>query len=239
MVHLNIIEARLSHLGVRSSRWSKPELMELQHILVDGEEIISLANGRYFAGFATLVATDHRLLIIDKRPFFLTVEDIRYDMISELDYSSRLIDATLHIFTVNKQHRFVSYRHREHLRSITKYVQQRVMALRQFQQQLSMVTNSQQQMPEPPPPMPPDQTPPAPEPPPQAPEPPPRTYQKAVTHISGHALGGAAIQAAHNHWLSLSNPYTKASLMVRHSSGWLRSHTPHPEVNQILPQPEI
>lgn len=134
MVHLNVIEAKLSQLGIRSGRTSRPELRELQHILMDGEEIVSLANGRYFAGFATLVATDRRLLFIDKRAFSLTVEDVRYDMISELTYNTRLLEATIHIFTINKQHRFSTFRHREHLRDLTKYVQQRVMELRQGQQ---------------------------------------------------------------------------------------------------------
>src|SRR5579859_4689862 len=90
MVHLNVIEARLSKLGIRCGWLSRPELIELQHILMDEEQIVSLANGRYFAGFATLVATDVRLLIIDKRPFFMTYEDIRYDMVSQLDYTARL-----------------------------------------------------------------------------------------------------------------------------------------------------
>ena len=132
MVHMSIIEARLSQLGIRLSRWYKPEVRELQHILMPNEQIVTLSCGRYFGGYALLVATDQRLLLIDKKTFFMTVEDIRYDMVSEIDFSSRLLDSTLLLFTVNKQHRFTSMKYKKQLRDLTNYVQQRVMELRQY-----------------------------------------------------------------------------------------------------------
>jgi hypothetical protein len=140
MVHLSIIEARLNKLDVKPSRWYKPELKELQDILVDNEDIIALVPGRYFGGYALLVATDLRLLLIDKRTFFLSLEDIRYDMISEVDFSSRLLDCTVQIFSVNKLHRFTSRKYRQHLKKLTTYIQQRVMQLRQ-QQNMGPIDN--------------------------------------------------------------------------------------------------
>jgi hypothetical protein len=112
-----------------------PELKELQHILMDNEKIIAAAPGRYFSGMALLAATDQRLLLVDKRSFFLTVEDTRYDMISEIDFSSRLYDATIHIHTLNKQHNFTSIRYKKQLRELTNYVQQRVWETRQYKDQ--------------------------------------------------------------------------------------------------------
>jgi hypothetical protein len=134
MVHPSVIEARLSHLGIRLSRWFKAEIKELEHILAEHEQIVSVVPGRYFGGFALLVATDQRLLLIDKRTFFMTVDDIRYDMISEIDFNMRLLDCTLHLFTFNKQHRFTSCKYKKQLRTLTSYVQKRVMELRQYHQ---------------------------------------------------------------------------------------------------------
>src|SRR6185503_19518598 len=131
MVHISLIQHRLSQLGVRVSRWYQAELRELQHVLFEHENIVAIVPGRYFAGYALLVATDQRLLLIDKRTFFLTVEDIRYDMIAETDYSSKLMDATFQIYTLNKQHRFTTFKYKKQLRDMTSYVQQRVMDLRQ------------------------------------------------------------------------------------------------------------
>lgn len=133
MVHISLIEARLSKLGIRLSRWFKPELRELQHTLMDNEEIVVAVPGRYFGGYALLVATDQRLLMIDKRAFFMSLEDIRYDMISEVDFNSRLLESSIEIFSVNKQHRFNSIKYRHHLRKLTGYVQRRVMEIRQHQ----------------------------------------------------------------------------------------------------------
>ena len=133
MVHISVIEARMSKLGFKPSRWFKPEIKELQHILMDNEQLVNCVTGRYFGGFALLIATDRRLLLIDKKIPYLSVEDIRYDMISEIDYNSRMFDSTINIYTVNKQHRFNSYRHKDHLRALVNYAQKRVMELRQYQ----------------------------------------------------------------------------------------------------------
>jgi hypothetical protein len=130
MVHMSVIEARLSQLELRVSALFKPEIRELQKILIEGEEIISVVPGRYFGGFALLCATDRRLILIDKKVAILTTEIIPYDMISEVDFGARMLDSTVVIFTVNKQHRFTTFKHRHKLRDLTSYIQQRVMELR-------------------------------------------------------------------------------------------------------------
>jgi hypothetical protein len=143
VVHISEIEANLSKLGFRASYWFRPEIKELQHILVDTEAIIECVQGRYFGGFALLVATDRRLLLIDKKIPYLSVEDIRYDMISEINYSARLFDATINIYTVNKQHKFTSLRQKHHLRTLTTYAQSRVMEMRQYMQQEQQAEQAQ------------------------------------------------------------------------------------------------
>ncbi|HVS79353.1 MAG TPA: PH domain-containing protein [Candidatus Saccharimonadales bacterium] len=133
MVHPSVIESRLGELGFRTSRWFRAEVSELQHILMDDEKIIALACGRYFGSFALLVATDLRLLLIDKRVFFMTLEDTRYDMISEIDFNQQAYNATVTIYTMNKTHKFTSIKHRRQLRELMNYVQRRVWEFRQQQ----------------------------------------------------------------------------------------------------------
>jgi hypothetical protein len=94
------------------------------------EIIAGCVNGRYEGGFALLVVTNFRLLLIDRKPFFLTLEDLRFDMIAEMDYSSRLLDSTVHIRTPNRKLRFTSWS-QVRLRKILNYTQQRVMDIRQ------------------------------------------------------------------------------------------------------------
>ncbi len=152
MVHQSVIHARMAQLGIKVSGWYKPELKELSQILMDNEEIISMLTGRYYGGYALLVATERRLLLIDKKTMFMSLEDIRYDMISEIDYSSRLFDATITIFTVNKQHKFTSVKHKDHMRHLTVFVQKQIMAIRQPQNMQELAReieedNHQQTMP--------------------------------------------------------------------------------------------
>lgn len=194
MVHQSLIEARLNQLGIKRTRWVKPEIKELSQILMNDEQIVSFVSGRYFGGFAVLVATDHRLILIDKKVMFLTVDDIRYDMIAEIDFNSRLFDSTLHIFTVNKQHSFTSTRNKHKLRELMGFIQQRITEIRHYQQQAPMPLPEPQQqhhLPQP--------------------------IAKVASAVSSHihlpkGLGATAMHGAH--WVR-ANPYTKNALLVR------------------------
>lgn len=110
--------------------FGRGEINELEHILVPGETILEVLNGFYSGGFAVLCATNMRLLLIDKKPFLLNVEDVRYDSINEIDYRARIIDATAVIHTPSKQMQFTSWRQRD-LRSLVTFVQRHIMQLRQ------------------------------------------------------------------------------------------------------------
>lgn len=138
MVQMQVIEDQLKSIGADFHFWGRAEKHELRHILVEGERITHCLNGRYEGGFAMLCSTDRRLLLIDKKPFYLTVEDVRYDMISEVDFSHRLIDATVRICTVNKTLQFTSFKNSE-LRKLTAYLQDKVMEIRQSQLQPSHI----------------------------------------------------------------------------------------------------
>ena len=218
MVHPSLIEARLGELRHRRSRWFQAEIAELQHILMDSEKIIALACGRYFGSFALLVATDQRLLLIDKRVFFMNYEDTRYDMISEIDFNSQFYCATLTVFTANKTHKFTSWKYKHQLRDITNYVQNRVAYLRNHGDMAPMpsagpaLTMSQAPAPTPPlgasysySPNTSDDT----------------TSPTAFTsHNVAHVVGSTAVQASHgHHWPRPFNPYVQGSLMTRRPLG--------------------
>lgn len=206
MVHLSVIEAQLTKLGVRKTWFCRPEIRELQHILMDNEQVTRCVQGRYHGGFAILAATEQRLLLIDKKPLYLTVEDIRYDMISEVDISARLFDATVTIFTVNKQLIFSAVRQQK-LREVTAYVQKRVMELRQYHPETPMPDPITQQFAQ------------------------PATMSPALPQSSHPAqhhhifpsfdihkiVGTVALHGSRRN----PNPYTKAPLMVRQQwSAW-------------------
>jgi hypothetical protein len=123
MVSKKEVTKQLKAIGFNYVGWGRSEISELPHIILPDEEIYECVNGIYEGGFALLVATDLRVLLIDKKPLsYLTVEDMRYDMISEMDYSHRLLGADIRITSGGKNLHFKSY-NKTRLRKLIGHVQ--------------------------------------------------------------------------------------------------------------------
>lgn len=123
MVSQKSITAQLKKIGFSQHAWGRAEVRELPNIILPEEEIFECVNGTYEGGFALLVATDVRVLLIDKKPFnYLTVEDLRFDMINEIDYNHRAFGAYVDISTGNRDLKFRSY-NQPRLRKLINHVQ--------------------------------------------------------------------------------------------------------------------
>lgn len=130
MVATEKVRNQLEALHFNVHGWGRSEANELPNILMEDEKIYDLVNGIYEGGFALLVSTNMRILLVDKKPLnYLTVEDLRFDMISEIDYSHRVIGATVSISTGSKNLRFTSF-NQPRLRKLTTHVQQRMSELK-------------------------------------------------------------------------------------------------------------
>jgi hypothetical protein len=78
----------------------RKEVKELPNILWDNENIESAVQGMYDNGNGLLVATDRRLIFVNKgRIYGLKVEDFPYDKISSIQYSTGLILGEITIFS--------------------------------------------------------------------------------------------------------------------------------------------
>lgn len=123
MVTRDSIEQQLHKIGFKTVGWGRTEVNELPNIILPDEEIFECVNGLYEGGFALLVATNVRVLLVDKKPMkYLTVEDLRFDMINEIDYSHRLFGARISISTGSKNLRFTSV-NQPRLRKLINHVQ--------------------------------------------------------------------------------------------------------------------
>lgn len=129
-MRLRQLEEQLKRIGCNYKYWGRAEIKELAHVLLPGETVEHCVNGSYEGGFALLAATDQRVLLVDKKPMYLTLEDVRFDMIVEIDYNHRLLNANVFICTPNKSLRFVAYNHAR-LRALFHFVQTRVAEIRQ------------------------------------------------------------------------------------------------------------
>ncbi|HEY4161099.1 MAG TPA: PH domain-containing protein [Candidatus Saccharimonadales bacterium] len=130
MVTFQEVEEQLKHVGCNFKMWGRTEIRELSNVLMPQEKIAQAVNGSYEGGFALLVVTNCRVLLVDRKPMLLTIEDIRYDMMSEVDFSNRFVGASVRIFTPMRNLVFNSWSN-VRLRKCVNYIQQRVMELRQ------------------------------------------------------------------------------------------------------------
>ncbi|HEY1063859.1 MAG TPA: PH domain-containing protein [Candidatus Saccharimonadales bacterium] len=144
MVDAKTIQKQLKKIKFGGTPWNQAELRELPKIIHEGEEISECVNGLYEGGVALLVATEMRVLLIDKKPLnFLTVEDLRFDMINEIDYTHRLFGATIIISTGSKTLRFSSL-NQSRLRNLINYVQEHMSASKK--KQAEKAENQQQHL---------------------------------------------------------------------------------------------
>jgi len=127
---LSQVEQQLKRVGCNFRFWGRGEIRELRNVLLPDETIAHCVNGSYEGGFAMLVVTDQRLLLVDHKPLFAAVEDIRFDMIAELDHSSQLLTGTVKISTPSRTLKFTSWSH-YHLREVLNFTQQKMHELRE------------------------------------------------------------------------------------------------------------
>jgi hypothetical protein len=126
MISRKKLDEQLKRINFHSNGWGRTEISELTNILMSDEELEECVNGYYEAGFALLVATKERVLLVDKKPLgYLTVEDMRFDMINELDLHHRLIGAQIRIASGSKTLFFTSL-NQARLRRLLNYVQTRM-----------------------------------------------------------------------------------------------------------------
>ena len=133
MVSRESVQIQLKQIGFNHITWGRSEVEELPNIILPEEVIYECVNGYYEAGFSLLIATNFRVLLIDKKPLsYLTVLDLRFDMINEIEYSHRLMSAKITISTGSKTLVFRSY-NKLRLRKLIEHVQHRMAEAKHLQ----------------------------------------------------------------------------------------------------------
>lgn len=123
MVSLDYINQQLKNINYHRHFWVNPEIDELVNILMPNETIFECVSGNYEGGSALLIVTSERVLLIDRKVLnFLTVEDMRFDRINQIDYSYRLMGAYININSGLKNLKFMSL-NKVRLRKLVNYIQ--------------------------------------------------------------------------------------------------------------------
>lgn len=98
MPSLEEVKQQLSALDAWSARLGRKEITELPKILWEGEQIRGAIQGAYNNRLGLLVATDRRLIFIDKGWVSLKVEDFPYDKISSIQYQLGWVFGEITVF---------------------------------------------------------------------------------------------------------------------------------------------
>lgn len=108
MVAQRSLKSQLSRLRLHFWFFGRSEINELRKILEPSEVIRHCARGYYDGGSGILVATNKRLMLIDKRPFYLNLEEMKYELIRDVRFDQKFLQATLMIRTNAKNLMFRS-----------------------------------------------------------------------------------------------------------------------------------
>jgi Bacterial PH domain/Short C-terminal domain len=98
MPTLEEITAEISRLPGGHGFLGRKEVKQLPGILWEDERVENLIRGWYASGTGILVATNKRLVFVDKGITKLRVEDFPYDKITSVQYKLGLAGGTLTIF---------------------------------------------------------------------------------------------------------------------------------------------
>lgn len=98
------IKAAISRLNGAQKWLGRREIGELPNIMWEDELPEMIIQGMYKSGNGILVATNKRLVFVDKGLMWgLKVEDFPYDRISSIEYSTGLLFGELKIYTSGNQ----------------------------------------------------------------------------------------------------------------------------------------
>ena len=97
---LQEIRDQLSSLDGVATLLGRREINDLPNILWDDEQIKGALQGLYGGGQGLLVATDRRMVFVDKKLIGnrVKVEDFPYDSVSSIQYELKMLFATVKVF---------------------------------------------------------------------------------------------------------------------------------------------
>lgn len=103
------IQDELKQAGAGSIAMHTPEEKALLDVIHDDEHIGGIIYGRYTEGLAWLIATDRRVIFMDKKPLFTTTDEISYDIVTgtKMTRAGLFTSVTLHTRVADYAIRFV------------------------------------------------------------------------------------------------------------------------------------
>jgi hypothetical protein len=110
--HAARVRKQLEDIGVGYWGLTSPEAHYLPHVIHRDEQIEGAVYGKARAGSVLLVATDRRIIYLDRKPLFTNEEEIAYDVIGGVSHSHSGIGTSLTLSTRIKNYHIKTYNER-------------------------------------------------------------------------------------------------------------------------------
>lgn len=118
--HAKRVKKELTEAGVTGYGLIKSESRYLPQVIHEDERIGGVVYGQYSGGSAMLIATDHRVIFLDRKPLFTTSDELTYDVVSGVRFDrsglfnsvvlhTRVADYTIRYANARCANRFVRY----------------------------------------------------------------------------------------------------------------------------------
>lgn len=102
--HKRRIRKELRDLGVSRSALLRMEAHYLPHIIHPDERLGGVVYGHHHDGYAMLVATDRRIIFLDKKPLFVNEDEIKYDIVGGVSFGHAGYGSTVTLHTRMKDY---------------------------------------------------------------------------------------------------------------------------------------
>lgn len=126
------LETQLKSIKLGFRMFGRSELRELKRILKENETVHHCVYGYYEGGSGILVATNHRVLLIDKRAFFLNLEDFSYETIKDVVINLKFLQAAIYIQSGMKKLSFRSVSDAK-LKKLMSFIQEQIKDISQIE----------------------------------------------------------------------------------------------------------
>jgi uncharacterized pyridoxamine 5'-phosphate oxidase family protein len=97
--HQSRIQRELAKVGVSKYGLSKMSSRYLYNIIHEDEHIQGCVYGRGDRGLGMLVATDMRIIFIDRKPLYVSTDELTYDVVNGIRTESQLFFSTIGLHT--------------------------------------------------------------------------------------------------------------------------------------------
>lgn len=122
--HEDRITAELKGLGVSKFALGRMESRYLPQIIHADEHLGGVVYGHHEDGYAMLVATDKRVIFLDRKPFYVNEDEISYDIVSGINFSHAGVGSTVTLHTRIREYAFRTF-NRKCAQQFVRYIEQR------------------------------------------------------------------------------------------------------------------